>query len=60
MGSEGHNNTIAWLVDYVESFGDYYTVSTQPFTALYSNSQGNLTVSGSLVEAEPFEYSTGG
>lgn len=61
MGSEGHNNTIAWLVDYVSSFGEgYYNVSTQPFTALYSNSEGNLTVAGDLIEAEPFEYTTGG
>jgi carboxypeptidase Q len=60
MGSEGHNNTVAYLVGSIEALGDYYTVYTQPFVALYSNTEGNLTVNGVEAEVEQFTYAPSG
>ncbi|OQN95646.1 hypothetical protein B0A48_18245 [Cryoendolithus antarcticus] len=60
MGSEGHNNTVAYLVESIEALGDYYTVHAQPFIALYSATAGNLTVNDVLAETATYEYSPGG
>lgn len=60
IGSGGHNNTVDWLVENIERLGDYWTVYRQPFTALYSNVEGDITVDGSTFEPSFFEYSPGG
>jgi hypothetical protein len=60
IGSEGHNNTVAYLVESIEALGDYWTVYRQPFTALYSHVDGELTVDGATTEPSIFEYSPGG
>ena len=60
MGSEGHNNTVAYLVESIEALGDYYTVTTQPFIALYANGNATLTADGVDQSPEIFEYSPGG
>jgi hypothetical protein len=60
IGSEGHNNTVTYLVESIEALGDYWTVYRQPFTALYSNVEGELTVDGATTEPSLFEYSPSG
>lgn len=60
IGSEGHNNTVTYLYESVQALGDYWTVYKQPFTALYSNVQGDLTVDGATFEPSLFEYAPGG
>lgn len=60
IGSEGHNNTVTYLVESIEALGDYWTVYRQPFTALYSNVEGDLTVDNATFEPSLFEYSPGG
>jgi hypothetical protein len=60
IGSEGHNNTVTYLVESIEALGDYWTVYRQPFTALYSNVEGELTVDDVTFEPSIFEYSAGG
>ena len=60
MGSEGHNNTVTYLVEAIEALGDGWTVYRQPFTALYSNVQGEITVDGTEYNPTFFEYSPGG
>lgn len=60
MGSEGHNNTVTYLVEAIEALGDSWTVYRQPFTALYSNVQGEITVDGTTYDPTFFEYSPGG
>lgn len=60
IGSEGHNNTVTYLVESIEALGDYWTVYRQPFTALYSNVEGELTVDGVTIVPSLFEYSPGG
>lgn len=60
IGSAGFNNTVDWLYESVEALGDYWTVRRQPFTALYSNVDGDLTVDGTTFEPSFFEYSPGG
>ncbi|KAM0720926.1 hypothetical protein Q7P37_003211 [Cladosporium fusiforme] len=60
IGSAGFNNTVEWLYESVEALGDYWTVYKQPFTALYSNVDGDITVDGVTFEPSFFEYSPGG
>ncbi|KAK5676587.1 Leucyl aminopeptidase yscIV [Elasticomyces elasticus] len=60
MGSLGHNNTVAYLVETLEALGDYYTVTTQPFVGLYAEGDGTFTVDGLDQGAEYFSYSPGG
>lgn len=60
MGSEGHNNTVAYLVESLEALGDYYTVTTQPFMALYAEGDATLFVDGMDQGGVYFEYSPGG
>lgn len=60
ISSAGHNNTVTWLVESIEALGDYWTVYRQPFTALYSNVDGDITVDGNTFEPSFFEYSPGG
>lgn len=60
IGSAGFNNTVDWLYESVSALGDYWTVRRQPFTALYSNVQGDITVDGRTFEPSFFEYSPGG
>lgn len=60
ISSEGHNNTVTYLVESIEALGDYWTVYRQPFTALYSNVEGELTVDDTTFEPSLFEYSPGG
>lgn len=60
MGSEGHNNTIAWITGYLDSMSDYYSYEVQPFIALYSHGNATLFVNDEDQGAEIFEYSPGG
>ena len=60
MSSEGHNLTVAWITSYLDELSDYYTYEVQDFIALYSQSNGTVTVEGEDVEGEPFEYTPTG
>ena len=60
MSSIGYNLTIDWITGYLDDLSDYYTYEVQPFIALYSRSEGNLTIDGEDQEAEAFEYAPGG
>ncbi|KAK3697136.1 hypothetical protein LTR37_017632 [Vermiconidia calcicola] len=60
MGSRGHNLTIDWITSYLDKHPDYYTYEVQPFTALYSRSEGELEVDDEDQEADIFEYSPSG
>ena len=60
MGSPGHNNTVAYLVESLEAFGDYYNVGVQPFIGLYAEGESTLTVDGESQGGDYFTYSPGG
>jgi Zn-dependent M28 family amino/carboxypeptidase len=61
MGSVGHNNTVKYLVDTLNSLGGFYKVETQKFQSLVmANGTGSLTVNNAVVDTELFEYSPSG
>lgn len=61
MGSEGHNKTVKYLVDTLNSLGGYYTVETQKFQQLVMVSgEGSIAVNGETLESSVMEYSPSG
>ncbi|CAI6093440.1 hypothetical protein V2G26_017547 [Clonostachys chloroleuca] len=59
FGSLGHNATVDWLYDTLNSL-DYYDVVKQPFTELYSEGTATLKVDGQDVEARILTYTPSG
>lgn len=61
MGSEGHNKTVKYLVDTLNSLGGYYKVETQKFSQpVMVSGDGNITVNGQLLESSLMEYTPTG
>ncbi|KAF2720349.1 Zn-dependent exopeptidase [Polychaeton citri CBS 116435] len=60
MGSLGHNRTIDWITSQFDELKGYFTYEVQPFAALYSHAEGNLTVNDVDQNGVPFEYTAGG
>ena len=59
FGSGGHSATVDYLVDTL-SATNYYNVTKQPFTALYSSGKATLTADGGAIEAKIMTYTPGG
>ncbi|KAG9252135.1 uncharacterized protein F5Z01DRAFT_676373 [Emericellopsis atlantica] len=59
FGGGGHNATVDWLYDSLDSL-DYYDVVKQPFTELFARAEGVLTVAGEEVDSSPATYTPGG
>lgn len=58
VSSEGHNNTIKYIVDQLEALGGYYDVVLEPFnTTLQLSGNGSLTVNGVLYETTVLDFS---
>ncbi len=60
FGSPGHNATVNWLYDELSSLNDYYSVSLQPFEALYSSGDESFTVNGAEQNATLLTYTPSG
>jgi len=61
MGSNGHNDTVKWLIEELEALDGYYTVETQKFTSLVQvNGTASLTIGGEATEWGMFEYNPSG
>jgi hypothetical protein len=61
MGSNGHNDTVKWLIEELEALDGYYKVETQKFTSLVQvNGTGALTIAGEQTEWGMFEYTPSG
>ncbi|KAF2274170.1 Zn-dependent exopeptidase [Westerdykella ornata] len=61
MGSNGHNDTVKFLVKELEALGGYYTVEKQKFTNLIqTNGTATLTIGGAETEWGMMEYSPSG
>lgn len=60
FGSPGHNATVNFLFDELSSLDDYYTVSLQPFEALFSDGDESFTVNGADQNATLFTYTPSG
>lgn len=50
IGSAGHNSTIKWIKETMESYPDYYNVYLEPFPISVGTS-AKLTISGTPYEA---------
>ena len=59
FGSKGHNATVDYLYKTLTSL-DYYKVTKQPFTEIYSEGTGTLTVDGQAIAAGIMTYTPGG
>jgi hypothetical protein len=61
MGSNGHNDTVKWLVQELEALDGYYKVEKQKFQALVQvNGTAALTIAGEETEWGMFEYTPSG
>ena len=60
FGSPGHNATVNWLYEELSSLDDYYTVSLQPFEALFSDGNESFTVNGIDQNATLLTYTPSG
>jgi carboxypeptidase Q len=60
FGSPGHNATVNYLFDELSSLDDYFTVSLQPFEALFSAGNETFTVNGVDQNATLFTYTPSG
>ncbi|CAG8952140.1 hypothetical protein HYFRA_00000878 [Hymenoscyphus fraxineus] len=59
IGSEGHDNTVAWIKETIEKYPDYYTVSLQPFE-LSVGLNASLTIEGVTMEVFAVTIAPGG
>jgi Zn-dependent M28 family amino/carboxypeptidase len=59
FGSGGHNATVDWLYDSLNSLG-YYDVVKQPFTEIYSAGTATLSVTGEEYEVGIMTYTPPG
>lgn len=60
FGSPGHNATVNWLYDELSSLDGYYSVSLQPFEALFSSGNESFTVNGADQNATLLTYTPSG
>jgi hypothetical protein len=61
MGSNGHNDTVKYLVKELEALDGYYKVETQKFTALVqTNGTWSLAINTVSEPSGLFEYSPSG
>lgn len=61
MGSEGHNNTVKFLVKELNKLDGYYKVETQEFRELVqANGTASLSINGAAAEWGMMEYSSSG
>jgi carboxypeptidase Q len=60
FGSPGHNATVNWLFDELSALNDYYTVTLQPFEALFSDGNASLIVNGVDQGANILTYTPSG
>lgn len=60
FGSPGHNATVNWLYDELSSLNGYYSVSLQPFVALFSEGDASFTVNGADQSANLLTYTPSG
>lgn len=59
FGSGGHNATVDWLYDTLDSL-DYFDVVKQPFTEIFAEADGTFTVDGEDIPTDPMTYTPGG
>ncbi|KAK4184029.1 putative aminopeptidase [Podospora australis] len=59
FGSGGHNATVDYIYDTLAKTG-YYNVRKQPFTEVFSEGTGKLTVAGQDIESQIMTYTPGG
>ncbi|KAK3356860.1 hypothetical protein B0T25DRAFT_140610 [Lasiosphaeria hispida] len=59
FGSGGHNATVDYLYDTLSAL-DYYTVTKQPFTEIFSDGSATLSVNGKEIRADTMTYTPGG
>lgn len=59
FGSGGHNATVDYVVETLEAT-DYYDVVKQPFTELFAQADGSITIGGEDVPTTPLTYTPGG
>jgi hypothetical protein len=59
FGGGGHNATVDYLYKTLKSL-NYYDVVKQPFTEIYSEGEGTLTVDGQAIAAQIMTYTPGG
>jgi Zn-dependent M28 family amino/carboxypeptidase len=59
FGGGGHNGTVDYLYKTLKSL-NYYNVVKQPFTEIYSEGTGSLSVDGQAIAAQILTYTPGG
>ncbi|KAH6622602.1 hypothetical protein F5144DRAFT_334443 [Chaetomium tenue] len=59
FGGGGHNATVDYLYETLTGL-DYYDVVKQPFTEIYSEGKGSLTIDGEDIQADTLTYTPGG
>ncbi|KAK4237591.1 hypothetical protein C8A03DRAFT_44565 [Achaetomium macrosporum] len=59
FGGGGHNATVDYLYKTLKAL-NYYNVVKQPFTEIYSEGTGSLSVDGQAIAAEILTYTPGG
>ncbi|KAI2602076.1 Zn-dependent exopeptidase [Hypoxylon sp. NC1633] len=60
-GTEGHLSTVKYIVEQLESLGDYYDVEQQEYTTEVTlQSQAALSINGEAVEAATFSFGNNG
>jgi Zn-dependent M28 family amino/carboxypeptidase len=59
FGGGGHNATVDYLYNTLKSL-KYYDVVKQPFTEIYSEGTGSLTVDGQTIAAQTLTYTPAG
>lgn len=57
VGSEGHNNTIKYLVEQLEALDGYYNVELDPFQYTLQQGLSNFSVNGVNYSSAGLEYS---
>ncbi|KAG8165546.1 hypothetical protein KVR01_004098 [Diaporthe batatas] len=57
VGSEGHNNTVKYLVEQLEALGGYYDVELDPFQYTLQKGVSNFSVNGATYSSAGLEYS---
>ncbi|KAI0015165.1 Zn-dependent exopeptidase [Xylariomycetidae sp. FL0641] len=60
-GSEGHLNTVQYIIDELKSVGDYWSIQQQPVTTeVLLGQESSLTIDGESFETGRFEFSNNG
>ncbi|KAK4221875.1 hypothetical protein QBC38DRAFT_491150 [Podospora fimiseda] len=59
FGSGGHNATVDYIYNTLSKL-NYYTVTKQPFTEIFSQGTATLSIDGQALEAQIMTYTPGG